>query len=548
MFRTGLRLGAGQGKSQFLRVFREPPTPPHEERHGGGQGPRILGISLEKSPIAENSPPSALSLRNLLVFAVILIGLAYAWALLWVAEDAYISLRYARNLVEGHGLVFNPGERVEGYTNFLWTLFLAAGLKAGGTPATLSLILGLIFSGAALFSLGFLHRGSFPDAVFPAALLALGLNYSWASFSTSGMETSLLAFLLVTSFAALNIEGTHPRGKMICAATGVLLALAAMTRPDAVLALPVAAATLMLRRRPFKQCLLLLAAFTALFVPYFLWRASYYGDWLPNTFYAKSGSGAYYAQGWRYAAEFLSRYNLWFLLPLVAIALFVTRLRDKRAPGFVGPAIAFTLIYSFYVIRIGGDFMEGRFFIPVLPFLYLLLEWSVRAFDLRRIWTAIGVAIVVLSAGADRNRLPEHTIVNGITDERSWQPVVNAWLYEGQVLGSSLPPKALVATDAIGAFGWASRLPIIDTLGLTDRTVAHLPLAKRSRPGHEKAAPVAYLQARRVAIVRDGIGIYRNSFGAPAFIFAGSRYYQLSSETAVAQGLRKAKDRLAERN
>lgn len=507
-----------------------------------------MGISLEKSAITENSPPAVLHRRNLVVFAILAVALAYAWALLWTAEDAYISFRYARNLVEGQGLVFNPGEKVEGYTNFLWTLLLAGGLKLGGNPASLSLIFGLIFSCGSLISLSFLHRSAFPGTVFPAALLALGLNYSWASFSTSGMETSLLAFLLVTSFAMLNIAGKRPRANVICVGTGLLLAFAAMTRPDAVLALPVAAATLIFRRRPWRGWFLLLASFAVLYAPYFLWRASYYGDWLPNTFYAKSGAGAYYAQGWRYATEFLSRYNLWFLLPLPVVALLLTRKRGNNIPGFAVPAIAFVLLYSLYVIRIGGDFMEGRFFIPVLPFLYLLLEWSVRAFDLRPVWTALGLSILVLSSAADRNRLPEHTIVNGITDERSWQPVVDAWLYEGTIVGSSMPPTTVIATDAIGAFGWSSRLPIIDTLGLTDRTVARLPLVRRSRPGHEKAAPVQYLQTRRVAVVRDGVGIYRKSFGEPAFIFAGNRYYLLSTDSTVTAGFQKARDKLQEGN
>src|SRR5690606_38133881 len=49
----------------------------------------------------------------------------------WLSDDAFISFRYAQNLVEGHGLVYNPGERVEGYTNFLWTV-LAAGVIAFG--------------------------------------------------------------------------------------------------------------------------------------------------------------------------------------------------------------------------------------------------------------------------------------------------------------------------------------------------------------------------------------------------------------------------------
>lgn len=452
-----------------------------------------------------------------------------------MAEDAYISFRYASNLVEGQGLVFNPGERVEGYTNFLWTLLLAAGLKTGGSPHSLSVLFGLFFSGLALLAVFLLQRQAFPESIFPAALLALGLNYSWASFSTSGLETSLCAFLLTASFAVLwHEERSRPLWG------GVLLALAVMTRPDAALAFAVALATLMVRRRPAREWLSLGLSFAAIYAPYFLWRAWYYADWLPNTFYAKSAGLTYYKQGLAYTAEFLGRYNLWLLLWLPPIAFLLQWKRELKAPSFVAPCAAFVVLYSCYVIRIGGDFMEGRFFIPVLPFLYLLLEWSIRNFKLRRVWTTVGLALLILSSAADRNRLPEHTIVNGITDERTWQPVVEAWLHEGEVMGRSLPPGTMVATDAVGAFGWTSRLPILDTLGLTDRTVAHLPITQRARPGHEKAAPVQYLQLRHIAILRDGVGIYRKNFGQPQFIFAGSRYYLLSNDPAIAEGFAQA--------
>lgn len=70
-----------------------------------------------------------------------------AWALRWVCDDSFISFRYARNLAEGHGLVFNAGERVEGYTNLAWTLMLAAGARAGLDPIALSGILGILFYG-----------------------------------------------------------------------------------------------------------------------------------------------------------------------------------------------------------------------------------------------------------------------------------------------------------------------------------------------------------------------------------------------------------------
>src|SRR5262245_30182050 len=64
--------------------------------------------------------------RALLIAPVLLVAAAYATQHYWLCDDAFISFRYVRNLVTGHGLVFNVGERVEGYSNFLWVIELAA--------------------------------------------------------------------------------------------------------------------------------------------------------------------------------------------------------------------------------------------------------------------------------------------------------------------------------------------------------------------------------------------------------------------------------------
>ncbi|HEX4934306.1 MAG TPA: hypothetical protein VFV33_14045, partial [Gemmatimonadaceae bacterium] len=63
--------------------------------------------------------------------AAILYGLWAAWRRAWVSDDAYITFRYADHLARGLGLVFNVGERVEGYSNFLWTIWIAFGLRLG---------------------------------------------------------------------------------------------------------------------------------------------------------------------------------------------------------------------------------------------------------------------------------------------------------------------------------------------------------------------------------------------------------------------------------
>ena len=73
--------------------------------------------------------------------------------LAWVCDDSFISIRYADNLVHGHGFVYNAGERVEGYTNLFWTLILAAFIRVGASPVTGAEFLGVVAYAAVAFCL-----------------------------------------------------------------------------------------------------------------------------------------------------------------------------------------------------------------------------------------------------------------------------------------------------------------------------------------------------------------------------------------------------------
>jgi arabinofuranosyltransferase len=265
-------------------------------------------------------------MRALVIAVVIVAALAYAYSLRWIAEDAYISFRYAQNLADGKGLVFNQGERVEGYTNFLWTILLTAGLKAGLRPESISVTLGLFCTVISFLSLFGIYRNLFGNIfLFPASLLALALNYTWACFSTSGMETSLLSALIVSSFYVLSeLELSDRREDSKCFVLGVLLVLALMTRPDAILACAVIFLFLAFQvynSRDFKPLVFFIIPFVIIYLPYFFWRYRYYGQLLPNTFYAKSAYQAYYKQGFTYLWEFAQRYSLWLPAPLVLAAI-----------------------------------------------------------------------------------------------------------------------------------------------------------------------------------------------------------------------------------
>ena len=114
-------------------------------------------------------------------------------------DDTYISLVYAKHLAMGEGLVFNPGERVEGYTNFLWTLVLALPHIAGLDAVWTAKALGYLAACATFFLLFWHVRRQRPDAhplahlPAPALLATCGAFAFWA---LSGMETALFAFLL----------------------------------------------------------------------------------------------------------------------------------------------------------------------------------------------------------------------------------------------------------------------------------------------------------------------------------------------------------------
>jgi arabinofuranosyltransferase len=489
-------------------------------------------------------------MRGLIIVVIIVAALAYAYSLRWIAEDAYISFRYAQNLADGKGLVFNQGERVEGYTNFLWTILLTAGLKAGLRPESISVTLGLFCTVISFLSLFGIYRNLFGKSfLFPASLLALALNYTWACFSTSGMETCLLSALIVSSFYVLSeSELSDRREDWKCFVLGVLLVLALMTRPDAILACAVIFLFLAFRvyhSRDFKPLVLFIIPFVIIYLPYFFWRYRYYGHLLPNTFYAKSAYEAYYKQGFTYLWEFAQRYSLWLLAPLILAAILKWKKINFPRGHLILAMAVFCVVHIAYVVWVGGDFMEGRFFVPILPFLYLICEYLIRVLLNRPLIVGLALMCLPLTSVVDRPIIEARRIQNGIADERTWLPVVQLWYLEGQVFGKQLPQNALIATDAVGAFGYASRLPILDTLGLTDEIVAHNTLKARSRPGHEKFASLEYLKERRVAIIRDGMGLYKLE-RQPDWILANNRYYLITEDPQTVQSFWQAVSELSE--
>ncbi len=469
----------------------------------------------------------------------------WAYQLRWVGDDAFISFRYARNLVEGHGLVFNPGERVEGYTNFLWTLLMAGAIALGQSPILASVALSLASLAGVILGVAWLSNELAPvspRAPISLAALVCGCSYLMANFGTSGLETMFAAFLVV----AMVVVGMRGRWTL----SGCLGIAAALSHPDHLIyygAMGLALATdpsvlrspklLWTDRKRRRDVLGFWAPLLLAFVPYFVWRTAYYGEWYPNTYYAKSGNLSYFSQGSRYLVITLFAASAFVAAPL-AITGAVRRWKLPAGRFYLIALFSFCL----YAMKIGGDFMLGRILITLLPLTFLFAEVGLRELcheptRLTRWISAVALAGFFLAA------IPVRIIADGekfawVSDERSFYPLgelsergvsrqyrTRARDLRNHVLDRGLDP--LLGAGNVGIVGYLSGIRITDLLALTDREVARMPIRTRSRPGHEKVARGAFLIHRAADLSDDPIfpppysRLSRATIGSSTFFLTG---------------------------
>ncbi|MFT5585169.1 MAG: hypothetical protein ACI9VR_002757, partial [Cognaticolwellia sp.] len=299
-------------------------------------------------------------------------GLWLVWEKRSLFDDAFISLRYASNFVRGNGLVWNLGERVEGYTNFLWTLLMALGLVISPVSPEHTLLLMCVFSYLASASLVYALGRSLAERswVPPVAAILYLLHGSAVEFATSGMETQFGVATVLLGLLCL-VRAADGR-KWLWSLGGAVLIASTMTRPDfglfwaagglvsVVFSWKTGRRGVDLLRLP-----LLYGATFGIYAVYMVWKLWYYGAILPNTYWAKSGDLTYYSQGVIYLQTFVLGSSAW----IVSIAAGVGVVRaaragcsDRQTVFWIFTAIAIP-IYAFYVVRVGGDFMYGRFFL-----------------------------------------------------------------------------------------------------------------------------------------------------------------------------------------
>jgi hypothetical protein len=489
---------------------------------------------------AADHAPSAV--QRLFVLFAMALSMILAWRLAWVCDDAFISFRYADNLVHGRGLVWNPGERVEGFTNFLWTLVLAGAIRLGLDPVQGSVVFGLMALVATLLAMHRLRAQILPDGLrgaFPLAVVALAVQHTFTAFGTSGLETMLAAGLALWAVERV-VAGRVFLGSLL----GVL---AAMAHPDHGILWFALGCALALHPEKRKQVLRYALPLVLVYLPYFLARFAYYGHAWPNTYYAKSGGGMYFSQGLRYWMASLLGDGLWAILPFAVFGAW-----QARRTLFGCYAMLALPLYGGYVAKIGGDYMVGRLLVALLPMFFLCAELGVRRLaEKRRSALLVGCLAFALTA-LPTSLVRSRAIEWNLADERTHTPLVSfapprigsnmfdrARLFQDRLSKAGLRP--VLCDYEIGMMGYYTGLDLIDIHGLTDVHVARRPLAQRGRPGHERWADTAYLRERGVALARTTLWEGRYKPVTRILFPDGSVYFFGYWQPQLAEALRTIK-------
>jgi len=475
--------------------------------------------------------PVVAALLCVMMVAAVVQGWFFAGSLI---DDAYIFFRYADHLLAGHGPVFNPGERVEGFTSPLWLLLLTVAHGAGLGYGAAVTLLGLAASACTLPLVGRLARQAAPPALALLAPLLVALHPGQAMWAVHGLETALFILLLTAGWSAATVwERPLP--------AGLLLGLAFWVRPEAVLVV-VALAALRLWRGRWTEASRLLLGAALVALPLLALRFAYYGSLVPNTFHAKSGGGMQRIFfGLAEARRFVSAHAPLVLACAASVALFFMARRRRQQhepmPQVVVEALLLGGLFSGWNIWVGGDgFFGFRFWLPVLPAAGIVLAWGAGQLDLisgpsslkTRLTRVAGAVLLVAATAAGVWPEAQREQVSGARFTARML-VVGSWLHE------HAPPGATLAVNYVGALPYASGLVTLDMLGLTEPAVARTPIRGRFRyPGHAKGNGALILDRRPDLIMMNGVYLEPRPMEELA--------PQLASEEEIAADPRFARD------
>jgi tetratricopeptide (TPR) repeat protein len=361
----------------------------------------------------------------------------------------------------------------------------------------------------------------------------LAANGSFAYWAVSGMETGLFGCLTIlavylylreindnsdsfpiSSVVFLFASLTRPEGNLIFAVT-VLHKIIVTFKQNKI------AGINPLKKFTDKNNLIWLGLYIIPALIYMIWRYSYYGYLLPNTFYAKTGSSLeYFSTGFEYTWTFLKSYGFYGLFLLIGLYTLTSK---EKFYNYLYLVMIF-VVFTIYVIFVGGDVLRpNRFFVPVMPVFFILVQEGLAMlttlFDKKR-EMAMGaiVGLIFIGGFTYYTYNSEAETIKGYADLEKGlvekMKITAGWLKNKQTQNGK---PLTVAATTIGAVSYYSEVTLIDMLGLTDKEVAHNPkpipeISSKDVGWRERNYNVEYIMSRKPDYIYFSTGIKPSAY------------------------------------
>lgn len=466
-------------------------------------------------------------------------------------DDAMISLKYAWNLTHGLGLVWNPGERVEGYTNLLMVLYMSIGTMV--LDKNMSVLFVQISGAVFLLLIGVLHAKIMSRVINPEAgerkklYLLLGflspiLYYPLTYWSVMGMETGLLCLLMTFSVYLVIAERDQPRFNPWLA---LALGLMTLVRPDAMIQVALIflyrLVTILLTRANVMTIIYEGLLFILLPLGQLTFRWFYYHALYPNTYLLK-------IVGYELSDRLVNGKKFMLLFfqsawPVTLVSIISVLLKFKKEKLLFLMLFLSVSAYQWYV---GGD--PWPYWRIMAPYIGLLLLASIDLIEtiiqlmtrtlpnskqawLKRMGSYQAVALLLwfmLLLGLNGKFLSEIYF-----QERPYSVLYNlSNVQTGLHLKRVCKPTARVGVTWAGTIPYYSGLAAVDFLGKCDPYIASLPADPSFIPGHNKYDLNYSIGKLKPDYIQTHFwqGDDLRTFVEEHYVFIGNRWYLKDSE------------------
>lgn len=445
------------------------------------------------------------------------------------ADDSLITIRYAQRLIDGHGLTWTDGIKVEGYSNLLWVLTLAFFGKLGANMILVARVLGVLFTVTNIYLLIQYANKRYKDApiILSIVLFFFSVSSGVAVWAIGGLENSLVSMLTLHSIIRY-LDYKKFREIRYLWYASVSLGLLCITRPDGVLlSVMIGIYHLISNRNELKKAIVSLSKLAIfpiiLYFGQLIFRIAYYGELVPNTALVKVNPSFYHAwTGMFYNLRFLKSNFSMFILAASCLSYLVYKKKDS--------GLLFVLIlgiWFLYIVVIGGDFFFAfrHHLFTIIVFMLVIIDGLGTFLSKNNLSNnKKRLAVILLSP------LLLFYVYQQIMDDNNTRSRQSLWVFNLKTLGDKLKvtfekEQPLLAIDPAGSLPYFTMFPALDMLGLNDY---HIPRNKPKKAGrgfigHELGDP-EYVMDRKPDIIQFHLGTREPIHNIDTMLSVNSRF------------------------